>query len=419
MTDVRERRQRRGDRPGPDAREARPEPAPQDHEGGFDFVLLGVALALAGCGLVVILSASSVGADSTYGDGLHFVYRQIMGLSLGGALGAAAFIAPYARIRRLAWPLYVGTLVLLALVMTPLGHTANGATRWIGVGSVHLQPSEIARLALVLVLADYLANNRGRLADIVGVGMPGLGLLMPMVVLVIFQRDFGTTAILLGLAGVLLFVAGLQWRWVAVGAGAVLALLGFLVVAEPYRMRRLASFLDPFADRTGDGYQVIQGWIALATGGAFGTGIASGIAQRGLLPEPHTDFIGAVIGEELGALGWCVMVLLELVLVWRASLVASRAGDLFGMLVAVGIAAMFGAQAVINLGVVGGLLPAKGLVLPFLSYGASAAVVHAASVGLLLRIGVEARLRTGAPGRWSSPGTDVRATQVTRASGGA
>jgi cell division protein FtsW len=370
----------------------------------FDFGLLGVALALAGSGLVVILSASSAGADTAYGDGLHFVYRQIMGLSLGGALGALAFVVPYARIRRLAWPLYLATLVLLALVMTPLGHTANGATRWLGFGPIHLQPSELARLAMILVLSDYLANNRGRLADVVGVGLPALGLLLPLVVLVIFQRDFGTTAILLGLAGVLLFVAGLQWRWVLLGAGSVTSLLAFLVLIEPYRVRRLASFLQPFADRTGDGYQVVQGWIALATGGPFGTGVASGIAQRGLLPEPHTDFIGAVIGEELGAVGWCAMVLLELLLVWRASTIASRAGDLFGMLVAVGIAAMFGAQAVINLGVVGGLLPAKGLVLPFLSYGASAAVVHAASIGLLLRIGTEAKVR-GGPGRWSSPGT--------------
>ncbi|MEQ1568937.1 MAG: putative peptidoglycan glycosyltransferase FtsW [Myxococcota bacterium] len=361
------------------------DPAPP---GSFDYGLLGVVIALAATGLVMILSASSSAADSGYGDSYHYVWRQLAGLTVGGALGAAALWSPYGRIRRFAWPLYLITLVLLVLVMTPLGHTAKGATRWIEIGPAHLQPSEIARLSLVLVLSDYLANNRGRMSDVVGVGIPGLGLLLPMVVLVIFQRDFGTTAILLGLAGTLLFVAGLKWRWVLGGAVAVGGLLGFLVLIEPYRMRRLASFLDPFADRTGDGYQVVQGWIALATGGAFGTGIASGVAQRGLLPEPHTDFISAVIGEELGAVGWIAVVVLELLLVWRSATIASRAGDLFGMLAGIGIAAMFGSQALINLGVVGGLLPAKGLVLPFLSYGASAVMVHTACVGLLLRIGL-------------------------------
>jgi cell division protein FtsW len=365
-------------------------PATAGATGSFDFALLGTALALAGTGLVVILSASSSVADSTWGDALHYVWRQVAGLGVGTALGAMAVVAPYARLRRSAWPIYLATLALLVVVMTPIGQEANGATRWIAVGPLHLQPSEIARISLVLVLADYLANNRGRLDDLVGVGLPALGLVLPMVVLVIFQRDFGTTAILLGLSGVLLFVAGLKWRWVFAGGAAASSLLAFLVIVEPYRLRRLVGFLDPFKHRESDGYQVVQGWIALATGGAFGTGLASGVAQRGYLPEAHTDFIAAVVGEELGAVGWSVIVLLELLLVWRAMTIASRAADLFGMLVAVGIGAMFGSQAIINLGVVGGLLPAKGLVLPFLSYGASAAVVHSAAVGLLLRISMEA-----------------------------
>ena len=156
------------------------------------------------------------------------------------------------------------------------------------------------------------------------------------------------------------------------------------------------SFLDPFADPGDAGYQVVQGWIALATGGAFGTGLASGVAQRGFLPEPHTDFISAVIGEELGLMGWAFAVLLQIGLVWRATVIARNAPDLFGMLAAIGIGSMFGAQAFINLGVVGGVLPAKGLVLPFLSYGASAAVVHTLCVGLLLRISRESAVKGSA-----------------------
>lgn len=366
-------------------------PAPRP---GWDWPLVGIAATLAGFGLLMILSASSLGADATYGDALHFVTRQVSGIVAGGLAAALAMRLSWTALRKGAWPAYLGTLALLVAVMSPLGHQAKGATRWIQLGPINLQPSEIAKLALIVILADYLANNRGRLKDVVGVGLPGMGLVLPLVVSVIFQKDFGTTVILLGLAGVLFFVAGLQWRYVVGGAAAAVGLLGLLVVLEPYRIQRLVSFLDPFADPGDAGYQVVQGWIALATGGPFGTGLASGVAQRGFLPEPHTDFISAVIGEELGMLGWCLAVALQIGLVWRAMVIARKAPDLFGMLAAVGIGAMFGAQAFINLGVVGGVLPAKGLVLPFLSYGASAAAVHTLCVGLLLRISREPTLGT-------------------------
>ena len=356
---------------------------------GLDGPLLGLSVVLAGFGLLMILSASSLSADATFGDAFHYVTRQLVGLTLGAGLASAIVLSPWRLVRRMAWPSYLVTLALLVAVMTPLGHSAKGATRWIDVGPFNVQPSELSKVALVLILADFLANNRGRLKDLVGVVMPGLGLLAPLVFFVVLQKDFGTTVILLGLTGVLLFVAGLQWRWVFAGFGGAAALLALLVVIEPYRVKRLTSFRDPFADADGGGYQVVQGWIALATGGAWGTGIGSGVAQRGFLPEAHTDFISAVVGEELGVLGFVAVVLLQIGLVWRASVIARKSADLFGLFAAMGIGAMFGAQAIINLGVVGGLLPAKGLVLPFLSYGASAAVVHTACVGLLVRISME------------------------------
>ncbi len=357
---------------------------------GFDWWLLLTATALAGFGMLAILSASSLGADATYENRFHFVVRQTLGLVIGAAVGAAVVGMPYGWLRRLAWPAWLVSVALLVAVLTPwFGHTAKGATRWISLGPVNVQPGELAKVALIAMLSHYLANNRGRLADILGVGLPGLGLVLPLVLLVIFQKDFGTTVILLGLAGVLFFAAGLQWRWMLGGGLATIALLGFLILVEPYRIRRLVSFLDPFADPDGAGYQVVQGWIALATGGIFGAGLASGVAQRGFLPEPHTDFVSAVVGEELGALGWLLIVALMIALVWRAARIAEKAPDLFGMLAATGIAALFGAQAIINLGVVCGLLPAKGLVLPFLSYGASAVVVHATCIGVLLKVRLE------------------------------
>lgn len=370
--------------------EVQPTDATARRASGWDWPLIGATLSLMGLGLLMILSASSLGADADYGDAFHFVTRQLAGLGMGAAASAVVLRLPYATLRRLAWPAYLGVVALLILVMTPLGHSAKGATRWISLGPINIQPSELAKLALIVILADYLANNRGRLKDIVGVGMPGLGLVLPLVALIVFQKDFGTTVILLGLSGVLFFVAGLQWRWVLSGVASAVGLLAFLVVIEPYRIRRLTSFLDPFEDPDGAGYQVVQGWIALATGGAFGSGLASGVAQRGFLPEPHTDFISAVVGEELGAMGWLLVVALQIALVLRAAHIARRAPELFGMLAATGIGTMLGAQAVINLGVVCGLLPAKGLVLPFLSYGASAAVVHTLCIGVLLKVGHEA-----------------------------
>jgi cell division protein FtsW len=372
-------------------------PAPVDEAPErWDWPLLGFAGTLAGFGLLMILSASSLDADATYGNALHFVTRQGIGLVVGVVAATVLMIVPWSWVRRAMWPAYGVTLASLLLVLTPLGHSAKGATRWIRLGPINIQPSEFAKVVLVGILAHYLAANRGRLKDAVGVGLPGIGLLAPLIVLIIFQKDFGTTVILLGLAGVLYFVAGLQWRWVASGIGGAFALLAGLVIIEPYRIRRLTSFTDPFADPDGAGYQVVQGWIALATGGWFGAGLATGVAQRGFLPEAHTDFIVAVIGEELGAAGWALTMLLLLGVVWRGSVIARRAPDLFGMLVAVGITTMFAAQAIINVGVVGGVLPAKGLVLPFLSYGASAVVVHTLCVGVLLRISLEAARATRA-----------------------
>ncbi len=356
---------------------------------GLDVPLLANAVVLAGFGLLMILSASSLSADATFGDAFHYVSRQLVGLGLGLVVATAVVLTPWRFVRRSAWPAYLVTLALLVAVMTPLGHSAKGATRWIDVGPFNVQPSELSKVALVLILADFLANNRGRLKDFIGVVLPGLGLLAPLVFFVVLQKDFGTTVILVGLTGVAFFVAGLQWRYVFAGAGGATGLLALLVVIEPYRIKRLVSFLDPFADADGGGYQVVQGWIALATGGGWGAGLGSGVAQRGFLPEAHTDFISAVVGEELGVLGFVLVVALQIGLVWRASVIARRAADLYGLLAAQGIGAMFGAQAIINLGVVGGMLPAKGLVLPFLSYGASAAVVHTACVGLLLRISME------------------------------
>jgi cell division protein FtsW len=364
---------------------------PPVEESGWDWPLFWTVVMLCAGGLLMVLSASSADADRLYGNAFHYFSRQIIGLALGLGAAAMVLVMPWRWLRRAIWPSYWGTLVLLAAVMTPFGHAAKGAQRWLSLGPMNFQPSELAKLALIVALAHYLSCNEGRLKDVMGVAVPGLSLAAPLITLIIFQSDFGTTVILIGLAGVLLFVAGLQKRWLVGGAGIAAIGLAGMIFTQPYRILRLVAFLDPFADPDAAGYQIVQGWIALATGGAMGTGVAAGVAQRGFLPEPHTDFISAVIGEEYGAVGWCVAVGLQMFLVWRILQVSERARDLFGTLVAVGVAALFGAQASINLGVVAGLMPAKGLVLPFLSYGASAVIVHVLAIGLVLRIGLESK----------------------------
>ncbi len=363
--------------------------------GGIDWWLLSVTVGLCALGLLMILSASSAAADAAYGDGMRFVNRQGVGLLLGGAMAIGVMQLPWAWLRRGSWGLYAVSLVTLGLVLTPLGHSANGAVRWISLGGLNFQPSELAKLSLVLVLAHFLAANEGRIRDLVGTVGPAFGLVLAPAVLVMLEPDFGTTVVLFGLFGVLLFVAGLQWRWVlSLGAAGIVA-LGALAALAPYRVRRLAAFADPFADPEDSGYQIVQGWIAMAHGGLWGQGLGGGVAQSGFLPEAHTDAIAAILGEELGAVGWCVMVGAYLVLVWRGSVIASRASDLFGILLASGVTALFAAQALVNLGVVVGWVPNKGLVLPLLSYGASAAMVHLIGLGLLQRVGLQGAAARG------------------------
>lgn len=352
----------------------------------MDWILLAVVVGLIGFGLLMLASASSYVADDTYGNALHFPARQLAGLAGGAVVGGALVFAPWYRVRRMGWPAYALALFGLVLVLTPLGVEANGAARWIGMGGVNIQPSEFAKIALILLLASYLDANSGRLRDVVGVVVPTLWLVLPMLVLLLFEPDFGSTVIMACLTGLLLILAGLRWRWVAL-LGALGSFAGGMLVAiEPYRWRRLTSFLNPYADPEGAGYQVVQAWIAMAMGGLRGEGMATGVAQRGFLPEAHTDFIAAVVTEELGAAGWLLLIICYGLLLWRGTVIATRAPDLFGSLLAGGITGLFGMQIFINLGVVAGWMPAKGLVLPFMSYGASAVAAHAICIALLLRV---------------------------------
>lgn len=366
--------------------------APRPRFGQWDWPLVVLTASLVSFGLFMILSASSAHADATYGDPLTFFNRQLAGVVLGVGTALALMALPWRWLRNYGY--YAGGVGIfgLLLVFVPgLGFTANHATRWIHVG-VNIQPSEFAKVGLILALATYLQRNEGYMRDWVTSFWAVVGTAV-MIVPIILEPDFGTTVIVAALAAVMLFVAGLPMRLVLAMVSLLPAALIAVAIAEPYRVVRLTSFMDPLADMAGSGYQVVQGWIALGSGGLLGNGIAAGLAQRGFLPEAHTDFILAVVGEELGAVGLLVYMSVFMAFLYRGVRIATEAVDLFGRLVASALTAMLAANAVINLGVVVGMVPAKGLVFPFLSYGASAVVVHLVSVGLLLRISMETRAR--------------------------
>ena len=345
-------------------------------------------------GLIMVYSASGLEADERYGNALHFVIRQGVGICGGLVFVVLLQMISLEFLRKYAWWMFLIGLVGLALVFTPLGHGALGAKRWISLGGFNVQPSEYAKITLILVLAHYLASNEGRLGDVTGVAIPAVAIPIPVVLLLIFEPDFGTTVITVVLTGVMLFIAGLQWRYTVGLGGLVGAGLGLIAIMEPYRVRRLTSFFDPFRDPEGSGYQVIQGWIAMGSGGWWGQGIATGVAKRGGLPEAHNDFISAVVAEELGVFGWSLLIGLYLVMIWRGFHISTQAKDLYASLVGSAVTAMLSTQVLINIGVVVGWMPSKGLVLPFMSYGASAILAYLICIGLLLRISADSQTET-------------------------
>ncbi len=358
---------------------------------GLDPWLLGAAVILAAFGVVMIFSASAPMAERLRQPSTAFAVRQVVGLFLGTAAGAYLLWADWKQVRRLAMPAFILAVITMVAVFSPLGVTVNGATRWIYLGVMNFQPSEFAKLALAMILADQLAQHEGHIQDVIRVVLvPAVCFYLPLLVAAILQKDLGASALLTGVAGVTFFVAGLAWRWVAAMLGVVAMGVGGLVAVEPYRMKRLVSFLDPFLDPDDTGFQVIQGWVAMGVGGPDGRGLGEGVAQLGFLPEAHTDMISAVIVEELGVVGWLAVIGLLVTILVRGTRIATQARSLHDTLLASCIVAVLGAQAVVNLGVVVGWMPPKGLVLPLLSYGPSAVIVYVMMIALLLRIGVEA-----------------------------
>jgi cell division protein FtsW len=355
--------------------------------------LLAVITTLNLLGLVMVMSASSVASLDDYGSSWYVVMRQAMWLALGTIACVIVLRVDYHRWRRMATPLLVISTALLALVLVPgIGITVNGASRWLGYGPLSLQPSELAKLTLLLFAADLLARRAAWMDDIRLTLVPVTAVFGMIAVLLMLQPNLGTTLVLGAVVVSLLYVAGTPLVPLT-GLAAVGALVASgLALWAPYRRARVLAFLDPWADYQNTGYQNIQSLVGVASGGITGIGLGESRAKWGFLPYAHTDFIFAIIGEELGLIGALVVVALFVGLCLLGARAALLAPDRFGMLLAAGVTVWFGVQAFVNIGAVIGILPITGVPLPFVSYGGSSLLFSMVAAGLLLNVARQAQL---------------------------
>jgi cell division protein FtsW len=363
-------------------------------------LLLGSTAFLVVGGLIMVLSASSVSAFAEHGDSFRYFQRQAAYAVVG--VGAAWLTSRmrYDVWRRLAVPFLVLTLALLALVLHPTsGIEAYGASRWFQVGPVTVQPSELAKLTLVVFAAAVLARKWGKLDDLGHLMVPLLPVGLVVCGMVMLQPDLGTTVIISGTLLLMVFAAGARLRYLAI-AGLTATILAFaLIFSADYRRVRFLSFLHPWEDAQNTGWQLAQSLIALGSGGLTGVGLGASRQKWQYVPNAHTDFIFSILGEELGLIGEIAVLLAFGGLVFAGIRIAAGARDVFGRLLAAGIVSWFGLQALVNLGAVTGLLPITGVPLPFLSYGGSSLVVSLAAVGILVNVARSSALEPSTPAR--------------------
>jgi cell division protein FtsW len=375
---------------------ARPQP-PAPATGRRDAVstrtaVLGVVIALCAIGLVMVLSASAYTSLQYYGSVWYIFERQVLWMGLGAVAFFVTLRMRYDRWRRLRVVLPFLTVGLLVVVLVPgIGVVAGGSSRWIGVGFLRIQPSELMKLAMAVFAADLLSRRADRLEKPIAAVVPLLGLLTVSGLLVLKQPDMGTAMVLAFITFASLYAGGVPLRPVLKALG-VTAAIGLIVgLAEPYRRTRLLSFLDPFAHAKGSGYQVVQSLVGLGSGHLYGLGLGGGREKWGLLPNAHTDFIFSVIGEEGGLVGTLIVLCLFAALAWYGLRAADRAPDRFGSLLAVAATCWITSQAVINIGAVIGVLPVTGIPLPFISFGGSSLVITLVAAGILVNVAAHER----------------------------
>ena len=358
-----------------------------------DKLLFLATLALLSASVIMVYSASALLAMDRYERPYHFLLRQVSWAIMGFGLLWGVMRIDYRRFRNPAVLWTAIGVTTLALVAVLFSDPINGTRRWFGIAGFGVQPSEPAKIALIMFAAVQLERRMERVNDVLYALLPLGALTAGIAVLILLQPDFSTAFAAVVIVAAMVFAAGLSYRYL-IGAALLLApALYFVVASAPYRRRRLLAFLDPWADPLGDGFQVIQSQIAVGTGGVVGKGLMRGVQKLHFLPEPHTDFIYAVIAEETGLIGATVILLCFAVITWRGLHVASHAPDRFGAFLAIGLTTMVALQAFLNMSVVLGLMPTTGIPLPFVSAGGSSLLIGLIGMGILLNVSQHAALR--------------------------
>ena len=351
-----------------------------------DKVLFLAAVLLVGLSIVMVYSASAVMALEKTGRPSSFLIKQALWAALGMAVLGIVMRVDYRHYRQPAFiwtSLAVVTIALVAVLFSP---PVNHARRWFNIGGLGVQPSELAKLIAIFFIAALLERRIQRINE-VRYSLVPIGIVVTCLVgLILPEPDFGTSMSLVLIATVMIFAAGLNYSYILGAALVALPTIGVVVMSSDYRRRRVIAFLDPWEDPLGAGFQSIQSLIAVGTGGVWGRGLMNGVQKLFFLPEPHTDFIYAVISEELGLIGASAVLICFLVITWRGLRIALRAPDTFGAFLALGLTTMVAVQALVNISVVVGLMPTKGIALPFLSFGGSSLLINLLGMGILLNV---------------------------------
>jgi cell division protein FtsW len=338
-------------------------------------------------GVIMIYSSSGIYAMQNFGDSLYYLKRHVMSLLAGIVMMGIVMAIDYRILKKFAKPMMFVALGLLILVLLPgIGRSSSGAQRWLRLGPFSIQPSEFIKIAVLIYTADYLARKQGRIMSFWQGFAPILCVLGLTSALIMKQPDFGSMVLIGLVVLIMIFIAGARFRHLGLLVLAALPIFYFLIVRVGYRWRRIVTFLDPWKDPAGAGFQLTQSQIALGSGGLFGLGLGKSVQKLFYLPAAHTDFILSIIGEEMGFLGAFIVVALFIAFIVQGFRIAKRTHDAFGYFLGIGIVSMIGIQASLNIGVSIGALPTKGLPLPFISYGGSALISAMMMVGLLLNI---------------------------------
>lgn len=350
-----------------------------------DFILIFSVCTLVIFGVVMVFSASYYTALNSEGDAYYYLKREILWVIVGAVLMVIASRFPYKTLGLWSPGIIITATVLLLLIFTPLGVEINSARRWIGVGPITIMPGELAKPAIAIFAARYLSKRPNLVKTWKGI-LPLLGITAIFAVLIMLQPNMSTAITLCGIVVFIMIAAGMKLSHLASLGAVGIGLIGVLIATEPYRLARATSFLDPFADPLGKGFQAVQSLLALGSGGLFGVGLGRSIQKTLYLPEPMNDFIFAIIGEELGYIGCLLVILAYLVLIWRGIHIALNAKDMFGMLLATGLTSMIALQVIFNIAVVTSSMPPTGVALPFISWGGNSLAIQMGSAGILLNI---------------------------------